>query len=194
VARWRIVTRLHRLSCYLLKGSVASFWLCADDFWSSPTRRQIQSPSSFAFVPSRETSEPQQLAAHSITSSARASSGADRETKRLCRLQIGCQPEASRQFDRQVAQCSTPLLTTAPPRHSGQGPWRQDCPRRRCSDRAGRDDRYDRDRRRRYYSDTTVGVGPRGVTVGPRQRCRMVTTTVERDDGRRITRKERRCD
>ena len=51
-----------------------------------------------------------------------------------------------------------------------------------------RDDRYDRDRRRRYYSDTTVGVGPRGVTVGPRQRCRMVTTTVERDDGRRITR------
>ena len=57
-----------------------------------------------------------------------------------------------------------------------------------------RDDRYDRDRRRRYYSDTTVGVGPRGVTVGPRQRCRIVTTTVERDDGRRITRKERRCD
>jgi hypothetical protein len=41
---------------------------------------------------------------------------------------------------------------------------------------------------------TTVGVGPGGVTVGPRQRCRMVTTTVERDDGRRITRKERRCD
>jgi hypothetical protein len=57
-----------------------------------------------------------------------------------------------------------------------------------------RDDRYDRDRRRRYYSDTTVGVGPGGVTVGPRQPCRMVTTTVERDDGRRITRKERRCD
>ena len=125
-------------ACLLsLKGSVASFWLCADDFRSSPTRRQIQSPSSFAFVPSRETYAPQQLAAHSITSSARASSGADRETKRLCRLQIGCQPEASREFDRQVAQCSAPLLTTAPPRHSGQGPWRQDCPRRRCSDRAG---------------------------------------------------------
>ena len=37
----------------------------------------------------------------------------------------------------------------------------------------GRDrgDRYDRDRRR-YDSDTTVGVGPGGVTVGPRQRCR----------------------
>ena len=42
--------------------------------------------------------------------------------------------------------------------------------------------------------DTTVGVGPGGVTVGPRQRRRMVTTTVDRDDGRRITRKERRCD
>ena len=60
----------------------------------------------------------------------------------------------------------------------------------------GRDrgDRYDRDRRGRYDSDTTVGVGPGGVTVGPRQRCRMVTTTVEGDDGRRITRQERRCD
>ena len=57
-----------------------------------------------------------------------------------------------------------------------------------------RDDRYDRDRRGRYDSDTTVGVSPGGVTVGPRQRCRMVTTTVERDDGRRITRQERRCD
>jgi len=55
-----------------------------------------------------------------------------------------------------------------------------------------RDDRY-RDRRR-YDSDTTVGVGPGGVTIGPRQRCRMETTTIERDDGRRITRKERRCD
>ncbi len=43
-------------------------------------------------------------------------------------------------------------------------------------------------------SDTTVGVGPGGVTVGPRQRCRMETTTIEGDDGRRITRKERRCD
>jgi hypothetical protein len=55
-----------------------------------------------------------------------------------------------------------------------------------------RDDRYDMDRRR-YDSDTTVGVGPGGVTVAPRQRCRMETTTIERDDGRRITRRERRC-
>jgi hypothetical protein len=57
-----------------------------------------------------------------------------------------------------------------------------------------RDDRYDRDRRRHYDSDTTVGVGPGGVTVGPRQRCRTVTTTIEGDDGRMIRRKERRCD
>jgi len=57
-----------------------------------------------------------------------------------------------------------------------------------------RDDRYYRERRGRYDSDATVGIGPGGVTVGPRQRCRMVTTTVERDDGRRITRRERRCD
>lgn len=55
-------------------------------------------------------------------------------------------------------------------------------------------DRDDRDRRRRNDSDVTVGVGPGGVTVGPRRNCRMVTTTVDRDDGRTITRKERRCD
>jgi hypothetical protein len=54
-----------------------------------------------------------------------------------------------------------------------------------------RSDRYyDRDRRR---DDATVGIGPGGVTIGPRQRCRMVTTTVERGD-RTITRRERRCD
>ena len=124
-------------ACLLsLKGSAASFGLCADDFRSSPTRREIPSPSGLAFVPPRDMCT-KAISRSSITSSVRASSGADRETKRLCRLQIGCQPEASREFDRQVAQCSAALLTTAPPRHSGQGPWRQDCPRRRCSDRAG---------------------------------------------------------
>jgi hypothetical protein len=55
-----------------------------------------------------------------------------------------------------------------------------------------RDDSY-RPRRDRD-SDATVGIGPGGVTVGPRRNCRMVTTTVERDDGRMVTRKERRCD
>jgi hypothetical protein len=53
-----------------------------------------------------------------------------------------------------------------------------------------RSDRYDRDRRR---DDATVGIGPGGITIGPRQRCRMVTTTIERGD-RTITRRERRCD
>ena len=56
-------------------------------------------------------------------------------------------------------------------------------------------DRDDRDSRRRKDPDVTVGVGPGGVTVGPRPRenCRTVTTTVEQD-GRTITRRERRCD
>jgi hypothetical protein len=52
-----------------------------------------------------------------------------------------------------------------------------------------RNDRYGR-----YDSDATVGFGPGGVTIGPRQRCRTVTTTIQRDDGRTITRRERRCD
>jgi hypothetical protein len=51
-------------------------------------------------------------------------------------------------------------------------------------------DRYDRDRGR---EGATVGIGPGGVTIGPRQRCRTVTTTIERGD-RTITRRERRCD
>jgi hypothetical protein len=61
--------------------------------------------------------------------------------------------------------------------------------------RIGRD-RDDGYRHRRYDSDATVGIGPGGVTVGPRRRqnCRMVTTTIERDDGRIVTRRTRRCD
>jgi hypothetical protein len=53
-----------------------------------------------------------------------------------------------------------------------------------------RDDSY----RHRRDSDVTVGIGPGGVTVGPRRNCRMVTTTIDRGDGRMITRRERRCD
>jgi hypothetical protein len=54
-----------------------------------------------------------------------------------------------------------------------------------------RDDRRYRDRRR---DDVTLGIGPGGVRVGPRERCRTVTTMIERDDGRRVKRTERRCD
>jgi hypothetical protein len=61
-------------------------------------------------------------------------------------------------------------------------------------------DRDDRDRRQRFDSDTqrfdfdtTVGIDPGGVTVGPPKRCRIETTTNERD-GRWLTREERRCD
>lgn len=59
----------------------------------------------------------------------------------------------------------------------------------------GRDrDRYDHDRWERRHRDLTVGVGPGGIRVGPRQHCRTVTTWIDRDDGRRIRRTERRCD
>jgi len=53
-----------------------------------------------------------------------------------------------------------------------------------------RDDRYYRERRN---EGVTVGVGPGGVAVGPRH-CRTITTRVESDSGRMITRRERRCD
>ena len=61
-----------------------------------------------------------------------------------------------------------------------------------------RDDRYHGDDRQRFDrqhfdSDTTVGIGPGGVTIGPRERCRIETTTNERD-GRWLSREERRCD
>jgi len=53
----------------------------------------------------------------------------------------------------------------------------------------------DRDRDyRRDRGDVTIGVGPGGVRIGPREHCRTVTTTVTRDDGRTVTRRERRCD
>ena len=51
---------------------------------------------------------------------------------------------------------------------------------------------YSRDHRR-YDPNATIGVGPGGVTNGPRQNCRVETTTTKRDDGRRITRRERVC-
>lgn len=56
-------------------------------------------------------------------------------------------------------------------------------------------DRDEGRRGRRDRDDVSVGVGPGGVRVGPRrERCRTITTMVERDDGRRVKRTERRCD
>jgi hypothetical protein len=54
--------------------------------------------------------------------------------------------------------------------------------------------REERIRPRRDRDDVTIGVRPGGVVVGPRNRCRTVTTKVERDDGRTVTRRERVCD
>jgi len=56
-----------------------------------------------------------------------------------------------------------------------------------------RDRDRDREIRRDRDRDLTIGVGPGGVRVGPRERCRTVTTTVERE-GRTYTTRERRCD
>jgi hypothetical protein len=59
----------------------------------------------------------------------------------------------------------------------------------------GRDKNVHEERRRDHRKPgATVGVGPEGIVVGPREHCRMVTTTVERDDGRKVTRRERVCD
>ena len=57
-----------------------------------------------------------------------------------------------------------------------------------------RDRDRDRDYRDRNDAGVTIGIGPGGVRVGPREHCRTVTTTVTRDDGCTVTRKERRCD
>jgi hypothetical protein len=89
-----------------------------------------------------------------------------------------------------VLAAATAVLTTAPPATPAKA---QELKMAQGVDvRIGRDryDRYDRDRGR---DGATVGIGPGGVTIGPRQRCRMVTTTIERGD-RTITRRERRCD
>ena len=46
---------------------------------------------------------------------------------------------------------------------------------------------------REHRPGVTVGVGPGGVHIGPREHCRFVTTTIQRGD-RTITHRERRCD
>jgi len=92
-----------------------------------------------------------------------------------------------------VLAAAAAVLTTAPPAtpaNAQELKMAQGVDVQIGRDRYDRSDRYDRDRRR---DDATVGIGPGGMTIGPRQRCRMVTTTVERGD-RTITRRERRCD
>ena len=92
-----------------------------------------------------------------------------------------------------VLAAATAVLTIAPPATPAKAQdlkMAQGVDVQIGRDRYDRSDRYDRDRRR---DDATVGIGPGGVTIGPRQRCRMVTTTIERGD-RTITRRERRCD
>ena len=61
-----------------------------------------------------------------------------------------------------------------------------------------RDDKDRRDKRdegakRDEGGNLTIGIGPKGVEVGPKERCKTVTTTVERE-GRKETTRERRCD
>jgi hypothetical protein len=86
-----------------------------------------------------------------------------------------------------VLAAATAVLTTSPPATPAKA---QDLKMAQGVDiQIGRD-RYDRDRRR---DDYRVGVGPGGVSIGPRHRCRTVTTTIERGN-RTITRRERRCD
>jgi hypothetical protein len=57
-----------------------------------------------------------------------------------------------------------------------------------------RDTHEDRVHRERRDPDVTVGVGPGGVVVGPKERCHTRSVTVERDDGTSVTRQERHCD
>jgi len=81
-----------------------------------------------------------------------------------------------------------------PARHSGQGPRASRLAQVDMQTGLHIDDPANYSRgRRRYDSNAAVGVGPGGVTIGPRQRCRMETNTIKRDDGRRITRRERVC-
>jgi hypothetical protein len=85
-----------------------------------------------------------------------------------------------------VLAAATAVLTTSPPATPAKAQVKM---AQGVDIQIGRDryDRYDRDR------DYRVGVGPGGVSIGPRHHCRMVTTTIERGN-RTITRRERRCD
>ncbi len=91
---------------------------------------------------------------------------------------------------------TAPLFTGATPANAQNLKMAQGIDLQIGNDRdEGRRGRRDRDSGRRDRDDVSVGIGPGGVRVGPkRERCRTVTTTVERDNGRRVKRTERRCD
>ncbi len=88
-----------------------------------------------------------------------------------------------------VLAAAAAVLTTSPPATPAEA---QNLKMAQVDVQLGRD--RDDSYRHRRDSDVTVGIGPGGVTVGPRRNCRMVTTTIDRGDGRTITRRERRCD
>jgi len=69
---------------------------------------------------------------------------------------------------------------------------RQDNGRRDQQDN-GRRDQQDNGRRDQNPG-FSVGVGPNGISVGPKRRCHTVTIIEERPDGRRVRTTERRCD
>ena len=95
------------------------------------------------------------------------------------------------------AAATAAAIVTAAPLFGGAIPAKADNLQlaQRLDVEVNRDRDRDDWRGRRRDRDVTIGVGPGGVVLGrDRPRCRTVTTTVERDDGRRIRRTERRCD
>jgi len=60
-------------------------------------------------------------------------------------------------------------------------------------DEKSRRDKRDEGTKRDDGGNLTIGIGPKGIEVGPKEKCKTVTTTVERD-GRKETTRERRCD
>ena len=83
----------HRLACYLLKGQPRRSGR-APMISGLPRREDKFRTRRASNLCHQEIYAQQQLAAHSITSSGRASSGADRETKRLA----GCKLAASQKL------------------------------------------------------------------------------------------------
>jgi hypothetical protein len=87
-----------------LKGSVASYWLCADDFRSFPTRRQSQSPSGLHIC-----------AVFGITGKAYLysiiASRNDKQERRVSRLRDACLRRLTRPLLRErLCRCGVQLM------------------------------------------------------------------------------------